>query len=219
VLAYGHVMPVGTRPNPPADTVRVALSGTVWGHKWANVFWLRLTTSGAVTVTDLQTIANAVAAAYNTNILTFCGNQTVLSEVSLLYYDASGPALAYVAAPNDVGGQPSTFPDASGSYLVQWVISAAYRGGHPRSYFPGPNNGDIQTGGQLISSAHAALATHANDLHTAVNAITSTNVTTVEMGTVSFVRAAAWRTPPVFYPYTSAIANGSIGTIKRRIRS
>lgn len=212
-------MPAGPRPNPPADTIKVAISGTIWGHKWANVFWLSVTHSSAVTVGDLSTLATAIATAWNTDLVNFCGSQHVTKEVALTFYDSGGPALQFVDSVNLVGGQPSTFPDASGAYLIDWIISAIYRGGHPRTYLAGPNNGDVVTGGQLASGVQSSFATHSNAFRNAVNAITTTNITAVVMGTVSFVHALAWRTPPVFRAYTSTKVNASIGTIKRRIRS
>jgi hypothetical protein len=212
-------MPAGPRPNPPADTIKVAISGTIWGHKWANVFWLEVTKSAPVTVNDLSALATALASAWNTDLVTFCGSQHVTTEVQVTYYDTTGPTLQFVDAVNLVGGQPSTFPDASAAYLIDWVISAIYRGGHPRTYLAGPNNGDVVTGGQLAGGVQTSFATHSNAFRNAVNAITTTNITTVVMGTVSFVHALAWRSPPVFRAYTSTKVNGSIGTIKRRIRS
>lgn len=212
-------MPTGTRPPQPPGTVKVVLQGINYTHRWVNVFYLSLTTSGAVTVTDLQTLANAIASSWNTRIRPSLDNHCVLQSVELIYVPSAGNELVYTAPVTYTGGGADPVSDASAAYVINWVISAMYRGGHPRSYWPGCINAYITNGSDITGAGQTALNTAASNFRNDINALTSTNVTGVAMGTVSFASNNAWRTTPVFRAYTSNRVRNKLGSQRRRILS
>lgn len=214
-----RTMPSGPRPAPPGSSVRVALSGSVFATYWANVFWLQLTESGTVDVSDLHTLADAIAAAFHTQVLGALTSNIYLTQVKLTHWDGSGNEIQYVGTYSFQGGGTSQQHNAAVAIVVDWFISAHYRGGHPRSYWPGPADDQINNGATLSSSYRTTLATCAANFLSAVNALTASHVTGVAMGTVSFVHAGAWRTPPVFRAYIGSAIRQVLGIQKRRLQS
>lgn len=212
-------MPTGPRPDPPGSTVRVAISGTIFATYWANVFWLKLTESGTVDTADLTAIADGISAAWAAHVAGQVNTAVYLQQVKVTHWDGSGVETQYVGTYSHEGGQTSQMRNCAAAIVVDWFISAHYRGGHPRSYWPGPSDTDIDNGATLHSTYRTNLATAAAAFLTAVEAITSTNVTAVEMGTVSFVHAGAWRTPPEFRRYIGSGIRSVLGTQKRRLTS
>jgi hypothetical protein len=49
--------------------------------------------------------------------------------------------------------------------------------------------------------------------------MTTANITAVQLGTISYARANAWRTPPVFVPYKGSTVANFLGSQRRRIHS
>lgn len=212
-------MPTGTRPLPLPSTARVAISGTVFTHKWTNVFWLDVTHTDPVTVNDLQTIADAIATSWNTNVANLLTTAVSLTEVQIVFFPTSGTELVFTGAYSHPGIQGDQVHDAGASIVVDWTIGAFYRGGHPRSYIPGPRSDKVNNGSTLDAAYATSLVTAWNTLRNNINALTSTNITAVVMGTCSFVRDKAYRVAPVFFPYTSTRVRPILGSQRRRITS
>jgi hypothetical protein len=212
-------MPTGTRPAPPAHTVRVALSGSLWSHKWVNVWWLSTPSASGVTTNDMKTLADGIAAAWATNVAPVVHTGITLTQVSLEYFPGDGTVLDYVGTYSTVGSRGTGPQDAACSTVVDWVISAYYRGGHPRSYIGAPASADISNGSDLSSAFLTACATGMNAFRNAVNALAPTTIGTVTMGTVSFVTNHAYRGTALFRAYTSVKIRSKIGSQRRRILS
>lgn len=212
-------MPSGTRPGPLPSTARVAISGTIWGHRWVNVFWLNVTHSAAVTVNDLKSIADGIDAAWAANVAVQLDNHAVMNQVDVAFFPTSTTEVRYTGSYNRVGGQASQLQDAAACVVVVWIISAFYRGGKPRSYLPGVRADQLNNGSDFTSAFVSTTATGMNNYRNAVNALTSTNITAVTMGTLSFIHANAYRAAAVFYEYTSVKIRSKLGTQRRRILS
>jgi hypothetical protein len=210
-------MPIGTRPQPPVGTARVALSGTVFTHEWVNVLFLRLTHTAVVTVNDLETITNGMADSWGTRFAANLSNVTLLNSIDVTFIKAVGQSLQYTHTEAKVGTSANSLPDASACYVINWAIGDYYRGGHPRTYLPGVISTAMVNGSNLLAGNLTAVATAANGWLTDTNALTSTNVTQVELGTVRFQSGNAWLDPPVFKPYQSASIRPVIGTQRRRL--
>jgi len=212
-------MPVGARPEPPVDTVRVAISGTVFTHHWTNVFWLRFTRSGAATITDLNSIIDTMLASYNTQLVAKLGSNVAGGSAEASWITAVGVELNTVRSVTFApSGNPSV-EDASACAVMSNTISARYRGGHPRTYLPGPQAAHIVNGSTLDGTILPGFITNAAAFRNAVNAASSGAVTAVELGAVSFVNGGAWRTPPVFRPFTGSTIRATLGSQRRRITS
>lgn len=212
-------MPTGPRPPIPPDICKVSLQGTTLGHKWVQVFYLQFT-HGVVTVTDLQSISDEIATLWNTNVAGHTTTTTILTSVTLVFIPSVGNEVVYEGVYSHAGTNASAqVADASACAVVQWKISAYYRGGHPRTYFPGLGAAQVTNGSDIDPAFVTALVTGWNAFRNALNAFTTTNVSAIVMGTLSFQTANAWRTTPVFRPFTSVAVNNKLGSQRRRIHS
>lgn len=189
------------------------------GHAWVNVFYLNLTHT-TVTVTDLQTIADGIHTAWTAQFKPIMTSSVVLSQVDVRFIPTSGSELRYTGSYSETGTSTDTqVSDAGACMVISWVISDYYRGGHPRMYIPCARNQTITNGSDVSSSLWSTVVGNANAFRNAINALTSSNVSAVVMGTVRFQHANAWLTPPVFTPFTSAKMgkSGKLASQRRRI--
>lgn len=201
--------------------MQVTLGATIFGHKAANTFYLDVTGAGVI-VNDLSSVANAIETAFAADMVPVLAGGYDLITIDLVYQSGVGTEIAFTKAVSHSGGRAgSNLPDAAVCHVIDWVISARYRGGHPRWYLAGIVEGDTSNGSDVSSAAQTAVIAGCNSFRNAINAITTTNITAVVMGTVSFQTAGAWRTPPVFRQYTSVKYGngGKIGNQRRRIHS
>lgn len=212
------------RPAPPIDTVRVAISGTLFTHKWTNVMWLKLTSSGTRTVNDLATILDGLLASYNTRFGPQLGSNVGGITGEGVWQTSSTNILDVVRTHSFAPSGASSIGDAAACYVISWKLGLRYRGGKPRTYLPGPPSSSVTNGSDVASASLSALAAAAVSFMADVNALTSTNVTAVQLGTVSFFTAGGsetvpptYRTPPVFEPFTGSGARAKIGSQRRRI--
>jgi hypothetical protein len=181
------------------------------------VFWLRLTDDGTQIVGDLNSVIASTLAAYNTDLIAQCATQVAGGQANAEWITSPGNALETIQSLTFVPSGNTAVNDAAACWLIDWGISDRYRGGHPRTYMPGPNTAHITNGSQIDGTMRPSMVTAANAFLTAVNAIVHGHITKVELGTVAFARANAWLTPPVFKPYTSAGIRQLLATQRRRI--
>jgi hypothetical protein len=210
-------MPTGTRPQPPVDSVRVAIKGTYLTHPVVNVFWLGFTVSGARVVNDLASIIDSLVASWGTRFNGIRANEAVDLQAQAVWLTGVGSELTYTKAMTSGGTHGAGIKDAAGCYLINWGIGAYYRGGHPRTYMAAPIDGAMTNGSSIYAPDVATLATAAAGFKSDVDALTHGNITAVSLGTVSFQRAKEWRTPPVFEPYISSSVSPTLATQRRRI--
>jgi hypothetical protein len=213
------------RPAPPVDTVRVAISGTVFTHKWTNVQWLKLTSSGTRTVNDLATILDGVRLAWATRFAPQLGsNLGGTITVEGVWQTGALTILDVVRTGASTPSGASSVADAAACIVVSWKLGLRYRGGKPRTYLPSVPGSNVTNGSDLTGSALTALAAAAVSYMADINALTSTNVTAVQLGTVSFfsnggseTQPPTYRTPPVFEAFTGSGIRTKLGSQRRRI--
>jgi hypothetical protein len=210
-------MPSGHRPPIPPGIARVALSGTISGHKWANVFYVQLTGSSIVAA-DLNTLATDIANAWAAHIAPEVTSSCVLTEVQIVYVPSVGNEVTGAATVSSTGSASGTSPEnVATCFVINWLISAYYRGGHPRWYLPGIQASVISNGSDISGGAASAIASAASAMRVAVEAITTTNISGVLMGTLSFASGNAWRATPLFRHFTGQAVRTKIGSQRRRI--
>jgi hypothetical protein len=109
---------------------------------------------------------------------------------------------------------------ASISACMSWRISAAYRGGHPRSYLPFIDKSMLDPGpsvNKISAGSATALAVAADSFLSAADLLTIGGVQT-GLGTVSYVRAKAPRVLPVFFIYLPGTrVNTRLASQRRRL--
>jgi hypothetical protein len=210
-------MPTGARPAPPTGSARVAISGTIFTLPFTNVFWLSLVSSTPA-VADLNSIIDTMLASYNTRFGALMSTD-VGATISAVASWTTAPGLGietirtHALAPTGT----ATVPDAAACHVVNWTIAARYRGGHPRTYFPGVQSAHVTSGHLLDAAVLANWATASAGFLADVNAATHGSITTSTLGTVSFALHNAWRVPPVFEPYLGSGVRSILGTQRRRL--
>jgi hypothetical protein len=210
-------MPTGPRPAPPTGSARVAISGTIFTLPFTNVFWLNLVSSTPV-VADLNSIIDSVLASYNTRfgaLMSVDVGGTITAVAS--WTTAPGIGIETVRTHALVPTGTATVPDAAACHVVNWTIASRYRGGHPRTYFPGVQSGHVTNGHLLDSAVLANWATAAAGYLADLNALTHGAITSTTLGTVSFASHNAWRVPPIFDAYLGAGVRSILGTQRRRL--
>jgi hypothetical protein len=210
-------VPPGHRPAPPVDTIRVAVSGTVLTLPFTNVYWLQVTTDGTKTAADLKVITDAFVAALFLRMKAQISSSVIFTDAKAVWITAVGGEIAYEGTYADVCTGAGTNNNTSSSIVLQWSINAYYRGGHPRTYMPGPISGNVTNGSTLTAAYATALAAAATLWLSDTNALTGTHILTTKLGTVSFASALAWRVPPIFRAYQSVSVRSFMGTQRRRI--
>lgn len=210
-------MPTGPRPPIPPGVARVAISGTTMTHKWVMVFYLQIT-GGTVTVNDLQSVANEIDSLYNSNINPLVPSTVTMTDIKVVYVPSVGNEVVFEGNYSRTGiGAGTQVADASACFVVNWHISAYYRGGHPRTYMTGVTTTEITNGSDLSSTATTAVSGGWNAFRNALNAFTTTNISTIVMGTLSFQSGNVWRATPLFRAYTSVSTRSKLGSQRRRI--
>lgn len=210
-------MPSGHRPPIPPPIARVALSGTYQGHHWTTVYYLNLTGSG-ITAADLNTLATDIATAWNTRFGANVTNTVILTEVAIVYVPSVGNEVNGVWTGSHTGtGGGVEIENAGTCLVVNWKISAYYRGGHPRTYMPGLAQVQVTNGSAVAAGAITTYTTAWSGFLADNNGFTTTNISGVQMGTLSYQTGNSWRTTPLFRPYTGVAIRSVVGSQRRRI--
>lgn len=212
-------MPSGTRPPIPPLHAKLELQGTIWTHQYRLISYLALAGSG-IGNADLNTLATTINTAYGTNVKPTVCASNVLTGVRIIYVPSVGAELQGINTTGQTGTHTGVNLDtASSCYVINWNVNRYYRGGHPRWYVPGVSADEIALGSSVSSTVRTALGTGFNAFLNAINAATTSNITSVQLGTLSFIQGGAWRVPPVFWPFATASASGLLGSQRRRIHS
>jgi len=202
----------------PDNSVRVAISGTIDGTNWANVFRAQLTTSSSIAQADLDTWTTAFQNAYKTRFAPLMFGVAQFALAKTVLYSPGGGILNSVVTMTGTGtAAGSVIQDDSACKVVSWSSTVYWRGGKPRTYLTAVPVADIQNNRELTSSAVTALTTAGAGFRTDVNALTSGTITGTSLGFVSFRSANADRVPAVFFPITGARVHKRLGTQRRRL--
>lgn len=189
------------------------------GLPWANRFWLNATYSGTPTAAQVLALSNAVSAAWRSAFLSLLTVSVHLtSQRTVLYVDAN-TEIGVDGADTGSGGEAGSALPPQIALLINWAIAGTYRGGHPRTYLPPCTNVDVDGTGTLTGSKHTALTTAAGNFLSAVNALTPSGFTAVQLGTIRFFRHNAALAPPVFEPFLAGSGHPKVATQRRRVRT
>jgi hypothetical protein len=195
----------------------VTHTGVLNSLPWAAVHWLFVGGSTTITQADLTSAAAFVGNAYGANVIVHMSAVVIAQHTHLALYGDSGDLLEADASYSLAGGATGVCTPANCCLCVTWHVATGYRGGHPRTYVPGVPDSAMITSNDVTGTFASSLAAGANTYRTNVNGYTNTSMPSVTLGTMSFVRANAWRTPPVFIPFTSASCDVRLDTQRRRL--
>jgi|SRR5580704_9795255 hypothetical protein len=201
---------------PVPGVVRVELLWTQNGVPAANVLHAAYT-GGPPTAGDCTTIAGTINGAFWTDTLkAFYSNFTVLvgTRVTDIATDTG-------ASGEFADGSSGTIDEegvgAQMCIMVNYGIARRYRGGHPRTYYPGLSNTYLESPQAWSPAGVAGLSAAAGDLQAALGSASSGSTNLTEQVCVSYATANAPRVDPLVETITDYVVNGAIKTQRRRL--
>lgn len=210
-------MPITSEPapnDPPAGVARVSWKFTMESALATSGMWALIT--GAPTGADLAALATDLYGVWETNILPLQQAGVNQVECEVRYWNGSSWDSASAFAVH-AGGSAGNTTTANAAMLISWGILSSYRGGKPRTYVIGIREADLADSRLLTDAKVTALSAAGAGFLDDANAITTTNITSVSMGTVHFFRAGAALAPPTFDPYLSASGQKRVCSQRRRL--
>jgi hypothetical protein len=181
---------------------------------WSVGYWLELT--GTPDSGDLVDLATDVYGAFETTLLVPQSTGSHLTECAIEYFTGVG-SMSVASFANHAGGDDSGGLPANLACVVSWGIVDTYRGGKPRTYLPGMSQGNEASVRTWDDDFVTAVSAAGAAFITAVNGITTTNLTSVSLGTLHFFSGGVALDPPTFDPYLTASAQKRICTQRRRL--
>jgi hypothetical protein len=203
----------------PDNSVRIAITGTMTGRTWANVFFSQLATSSTITQADLDTYVTAFQAAYKARFAAVQSGSVAYSNAKGTLFAPGGGVLHSLIAMTGTGSEAGTDPESTAmAKVVSWLSTVYWRGGKPRTYLIGPRIADIDatTESTFTGAARTAVVTAANNFRTDVNALTAGTINGSVLGFVSFRSGNVERVTPLFFPVSGSLCHPRIGTQRRR---
>jgi hypothetical protein len=176
------------------------------------------TPSGSVTATEMNALAEFIRSMFAATFVTGMSDQVVHQAVVASYSFGDGTFAEGVATNPVIGGDVGAYCDGATSFLVSWRLSAVWRGGHPRSYFPGVVQDRLADPNTFTSSTVSEWQGHADNYLSDINGGTPTGWSALALGVLRRLSGGAPLVPPEFVPFTGALMRVVPGTQRRRLR-
>jgi hypothetical protein len=210
-------MPITSEPAPnppPVGTARIRITGIRGDSNWGVGWWAQV--GGVPVEADLLALAEDVYGAFKASVLANCSTEVHMNECKVTYYDGLGNPAAAVFH-DDIGSDTHQDLPSNAAALLSWQISATYRGGKPRTYLPAGTTGQQASARTWADGFVSSLGANAATFLSTVDAITTTNITLVTLGTVAFFRAGVALAPPRFEAFSGVGVQKRICTQRRRL--
>lgn len=187
------------------------------GHPWVNVLWAHAVAVGEPTPANLNEMAQFWGDAWAVNVTSKMSNNSQMTLCEFSYYGAGDDLLKGSATFSITGTNVGVVDPAQSAAVISWLVQVGYRGGHPRSYVAGTTVTQRQTTSTFTAAFLSSLKAGADTFRLNVNGHTNPSFSSLQLGTMSFVRNKAWRTPPIFIPYIGSHVDGRVDTQRRRL--
>lgn len=199
---------------PVASVVRVRVSGLINQTPWANILHIRYSGSPPASA-DLNGLNSTVAGAYATEFCQLMNPVSVVRNVDS--WDLSSPAGASAsAAVNHPGTRAGPAWTNDVATCISWKVNYRWRGGHPRTYLPGPTTSDV-TAGRLWASTFETLAeTSASDFLSIINVATMLGGP-LSLVAVRYYSGGALLETPLVLPIVGSTVHSRVDTQRRRL--
>lgn len=199
---------------PATNVVMIVIGGGIGAGKWNNIFHAQYS-GQAPSVAQLNTLATTLTTSWTTNFAPLVNTGVSLTQVDLA--DLTNPAASATKTTQNVTGTRTGSPlSGQAAAVISWQINVRYRGGHPRTYVPGPVNTDLTNASLWTTPYKTALLAAANAWRTTINGLT-TGATTYQMVAVSFRTNNLPRPTGVPYTINSAVIHGRVDTQRHRL--
>lgn len=170
------------------------VGGTNGVAKWNNIFHVYFGNSG-FSQAQLDTFRDQFEAAYKNNLLSHQANSVVVTQCIVTDLTTSSSLTSAKLNYNDAGGGGASASSADDAIVIGWRIARRYRGGHPRSYLPGPLSGQYADTQHFAGGYVTSLSTDAAGFIAAVNALVL-NGGTIQLVNVSYFKGFTNVTKP-----------------------
>jgi hypothetical protein len=194
---------------------RVSINGTIGGVAYANVIHCHYQTGTAVQ-TDAQAVADGVRNAFKNNILTQLAPSFILGSTVAQDLTSQTSPVA-IAAGSDVGGAAGTPYPNNIAMCVSLKTFRRYKGGKGRMYLGGMLAGNQADPAHWAGAFITTMTTKFGLFYTAVNAITSTNISSNHMAIVHYVQNKVHLSSPLVDDVQSYSIDSRIDTQRRRL--
>lgn len=203
-----------TLPAVPG-VLRIALRGAFGTGEWANIYHFAFS-GGPATDPDCATMASQTRTAWGTNFLGAYPPIVTLTSVTVEDLTSSSAGVGAWAG-SDIGTGTSRPVPANVCMLVKHTIGRRYRGGHPRTYLPGPNDAILSTPTQWDASAVATIQGFFNTFISDVETTTLPSITFPLHVSVSYFTGHSQRLTPVVDPVLGSTVETMVATQRRRV--
>jgi hypothetical protein len=190
-----------------------------------------LYSNAAPTSTDCVNIATKLAQQMGTGVLSQFPASTVLTEV-ICTDIGSANGFQGVWSGSEPGVNTGNALASSSAFVVNFIVNARYRGGHPRAYFPPMTSQALLDPSKWVASN---AATYLGDIKTALQGMAgfvSGATTITEQVAVSYYQGGTWkpdqngryhwvptrRSPPISLPVVSYSYYPLVGSQRRRVK-
>jgi len=172
---------------------------------------------GTPTDAQLQTLVNAMGGFWTDRLAAITAPAWLLNNLRMIYSDGTIEK-QFVVTRAVIGTLGSTISIPRSACIVTgYHISSFYRGGKPRTYWPGPGKFDggshVHFDPTVVSNMAAGVALLISD----VNAYTASGVTSVTLGCIRRHRLGSPIVPPEFFAYGATHCDTRICTQRKRL--
>jgi hypothetical protein len=173
--------------------------------------------TGTPTVAQLQTAVNAWGGFWQTRLSALTNPNFTLDKLRLIYSNGTIEELVEgtVAVVGTLGS--TTTMARSSSVVTGYGIASFYRGGKPRTYWPGLGRYDTGSETHWQPALVGDFTSAVTSLLADINGYTATGITAVSLGCIRRRRLGSPIVPPEFYPYLSVHGDTRICTQRRRL--
>jgi len=202
-------------PLPNATSVLKVRFIGVYGTAVWNVILHSQYTGAPPTEADLSAYGTSLGSAWATNIAPLCVAAVVLNEMDVVDLSTPTSASARITMnhPGTRVGQGITNATA---LVSSWKINRRYRGGHPRSYWPGGNTSDMADLRDWSATFVTAATNGFTAFRTAMNA-TSVAGGSSHMVNLSYISNKTQRVTPQIDTITGVTVGPRVDTQRRRL--
>lgn len=210
---------------PPLPDVhhvlKVVHEGTVNGEPWVGVsHWRFVPVSGELSSDNVRVICAKFVNSWRDNWKPLFSNECIDQFVEGIDLTSTTAATG-VAPDGDAGDTPQLARSPETCFLVSKVVGLRYRGGHPRTYWPGIPRDDVADGRSLASGTFAdyatATAAYYGDIPPAVTTDGDSNCSSFHEVMVSYYSGGTRRVVPVVADILGYTPHQVVATQRRRL--
>lgn len=206
----------------------VTLNGLNQTTKWQNKLHFQYPAGTTLNTTMILALISGVESAWSAQIAPLCNtNVTLTSGVGVDLNSRQGVTFTSSFVTPPVGTRAGVAMPAQTALTASWIIQNRYRGGHPRTYFPGGVLADVVNGHTWTTTFSALAAVNFGNFITALNGITSGAVTFTFICLSYFSGshkvpgqpppAPVLRPVPLAFPIQATVVHPRIDTQRRRL--